>query len=136
MPRLARSLAFTSALALCGPAAAAAADAGLLARGEQAYGRCAACHAIEQNRTGPAHCGLFGRKAGTAPGFESYSAAMKKSGIVWNEASLARFLANPMATVPGTTMTYQGVPEAEEREALVAWLRQATQAGKVCKPAR
>ncbi|KQT11563.1 c-type cytochrome [Ramlibacter sp. Leaf400] len=134
MPRLARPLAFTAALAVCGPLAAA--DAGLLARGEQAYGRCAACHAIEQNRTGPAHCGLFGRKAGTAPGFETYSAAMKKSGLVWTEATLARFLANPMATVPGTTMTYLGVPEAEEREALVAWLRQATRPGKACKPPR
>nr|WP_240788609.1 c-type cytochrome [Ramlibacter henchirensis] len=118
------------ALALCGPLFAA--DPGLLARGEQVYGRCAACHSIEQHRTGPAHCGLFGRKAGTAPGFGDYSAAMKKSGIVWDPSSLARFLADPMATVPGTTMTYLGVPDPKDREALLAWLRQAAQPNKTC----
>ena len=37
----------------------AAPDAAALARGEQVYARCAACHAIEGNRTGPQHCGLF-----------------------------------------------------------------------------
>ena len=135
MPALARPLILAGALALCcGPLAAA--DPGLLARGEQLYGRCAACHSIEQHRTGPAHCGLFGRKAGTAAGFDGYSAAMKRSGIVWDESTLSRFLGNPMAAVPGTTMTYLGVPDAAEREALVAWLRQSTQPGKTCTPPR
>lgn len=106
----------------------------LLARGEQLYGRCVACHSIEQNRTGPAHCGLFGRKAGTAPGFGTYSPAMKNSGIVWNEASLAKFLADPMNAVPETSMTYMGVRDAGERQALIAWLKAATQPGKSCKP--
>ena len=65
--------------------AAAAAPDGAASRGQQVYARCAACHAIEANRTGPQHCGLFGRRAGTAPGFSGYSQAMRASGLVWNE---------------------------------------------------
>lgn len=113
--------------------AAAAPDAGLLLRGEQVYGRCAGCHAIEQHRTGPAHCGLFGRKAGTAAGYDAYSPALRRSGIVWDDQSLARFLASPTTVVPGTTMTYLGVGDAKEREALVAWLKHATRAGRNCR---
>jgi cytochrome c len=111
-----------------------AADSDRLARGEQIYGRCAACHAIEQHRTGPAHCGLFGRKAGSAPGFDHYSPALKASGIVWNDKTLANFLASPMTVVPGTNMTYLGIRDAGERADLIAWMREATQAGKHCKP--
>ena len=114
--------------------ALAAADTDLLRRGEEVYARCAACHAIEQHRTGPAHCGLFGRKAGTAAGFDRYSPALRASGIVWNGTTLSRFLASPMAVVPGTTMTYLGVADAKDREALVAWLEQATRPGLACKP--
>jgi cytochrome c2 len=125
----------------CSAAAAAAADdaddaddAALLRRGEEVYARCAGCHAIEQHRTGPAHRGLFGRKAGTAPGFDRYSPALQASGIVWDEKTLARFLARPMTMVPGTTMTYLGVNDAKDREALIAWLKKATQPGQACKP--
>jgi cytochrome c len=91
-------------------------------RGEEIYGRCGACHALETNRTGPRHCGLFGRSAGTEPGF-AYSEAMKRSGIVWDERSLDRFLANPTATVPGTAMGYAGIDDAQERADLIAYLR-------------
>ena len=107
-------------------------DAAQLARGQQIYARCAGCHAIEGHRTGPQHCGLFGRRAGTAPGFSAYSQAMRASGLVWNERTLDRFLQNPMQAVPGTAMGYAGVKDAAERAALLAWLRQATQPGKTC----
>jgi cytochrome c len=125
-------------LVLCSLAAggATAADPALLQRGEQVYGRCAGCHAIEQHRTGPAHCGLFGRKAGTGAGYAGYSPALRASGIVWDDRSLARFLASPTTVVPGTTMTYLGVTDAGERAALVAWLKQATRPGTACKPPR
>ncbi|WP_414708480.1 c-type cytochrome [Ramlibacter sp.] len=126
-----------AALLACGGLAfAAAPDPAAVKHGEEVYGRCIACHAIEQNRTGPAHCGLFGRKAGTAPGYTSYSTAMKNSGIVWNEATLSKFLADPMNTVQGTTMTYLGVTDPKERADLVAYLKQATQAGKTCQLAK
>jgi cytochrome c len=92
--------------------------------GEAVYSRCLACHSLEYNRTGPRHCGLFGRRAGAEPGFEEYSPAMKRSKLVWNEKTLDRFLANPLKAVPGTTMTYAGVPDAQERADLIAYLKQ------------
>ena len=116
---------------LAAGAAVAATDAAA-ARGQQVYARCMACHAIEANRTGPQHCGVFGRRAGTAPGFDGYSKAMRDSGVVWNERTLDRFLRNPMQAVPGTTMGYAGVKDAAERADLIAWLREATQPGKSC----
>ena len=116
--------------------AAKAPDAATLQRGEQVYARCAACHAIEANRTGPQHCGLFGRRAGTAPGFDTYSKAMRDSKIVWNERSLGAFLQAPTQAVPGTSMGYAGIKDPLERAALIAWLRQATQPGKGCHVSR
>ena len=105
------------------------------ANGERIYGRCLACHALQYDRTGPRHCGLLGRKAGSVPGFD-YSEAMKRSGIVWNAATLDRFLADPLGTVPGTTMGYPGIADARERADLIAWLRVATRAGEACAVAR
>lgn len=111
-------LLLAGAISLAAGGAGAAGDA---KRGEQIYARCAACHAMTYDRVGPRHCGLVGRRAGSIEGFE-YSPAMKKSGIVWNAKTLDRFLADPMKTVPGTTMTYAGVPDPQERADLVAYL--------------
>ena len=106
-------------LALCAAAPVGAApDA---QRGEQVYARCAACHALAFDRVGPRHCGLFGRQAGSVPGFD-YSAAMKNSKITWNEKTLDRFIAKPLAMVPGSTMTYDGVADAKDRSDLIAYL--------------
>ena len=95
------------------------------AKGEQIYHRCQGCHSIERNRVGPMHKGLFGRPAGSVPGF-AYSEAMKNSGIVWNEETLDRYLENPRQMVPGTRMTYAGIKDAQERADLIAYLKQAT----------
>ena len=125
-----------AAAALAQPAPGQAADPAALRRGEQVYTRCAACHALEANRTGPQHCGVFGRRAGTAPGFETYSKAMRDSKIVWNERTLDVFLESPMQAVPGTAMGYAGVKDGRERADLIAWLRQATAPGRGCKVSR
>ena len=117
-----------AALGLTGPGAAppvqAAPDA---VRGEAIYARCLACHALAFDRVGPRHCGLLGRRAGSVPAFD-YSQAMKQSAIVWDEKSLDRFLAEPMKTIPGTTMTYDGVQDRRERADLIAYLRRVQQA--------
>jgi cytochrome c len=106
-------------------AAAAVQAAPDAVRGEQVYVRCLACHALAYDRVGPRHCGLFGRLAGSVPGF-AYSPAMKKSKIVWNEKTLDQFLKSPMKMVPGTAMTYDGVPDPKDRADLIAYLKQAT----------
>lgn len=117
-------LAATLAVASMAVAADAPAGVGDARRGEEIYGRCLACHALAYNRTGPRHCGLLGRRAGSVPGY-SYSQAMKQSGIIWNEQTLDVFLKNPMAAVPGTSMGYAGIADAGERADLIAYLKQA-----------
>ena len=114
------------ALALASSAVAAASSpSGDPQRGEEIYARCGACHSLESDRTGPRHCGLFGRRAGSVPGF-TYSPAMQRSGIVWETRTLDRFLANPLRAVPGTTMGYAGIDDAQERVDLIVYLRSAT----------
>ena len=100
--------------------------------GAQIYRRCLACHSLEYNRSGPRHCGLFGRQAGVLPGY-NYSKAMKGSGITWDESSLERFLENPLKTLPGTKMAYAGVKDPQERADLIAYLRQASHDPTVCE---
>ncbi len=127
MFRLVRTLAGI-ALALAACAATAASNNAVLrgdpSAGEAIYGRCLACHALAYDRTGPRHCGLFGRRAGSVKGF-AYSDAMQRSKIVWNEKTLDRFLANPLTAVPGTAMGYAGVTDRMERADLIAYLKQA-----------
>ncbi|WP_412034102.1 c-type cytochrome [Pollutimonas sp. M17] len=103
-------------------AAAPAAMTGDAARGEAVYSRCLACHALAYDRTGPRHCGLFGRQAGTVPGF-AYSDAMRNSKIIWDEKTLDAFLQNPLKAVPGTSMGYAGISDAQERADLIAYLK-------------
>ena len=96
----------------------------LIAAGKAAFGACTGCHAIEAGKASgaaPNLHGVVGRKAGGLSDF-SYSEAMAGSGIVWDRASLDRFLANPAGYVAGTQMVAGGVRDAERRAAIVAYL--------------
>ena len=107
---------FLLALAVCG--AAHAADA---IQGKELYeSRCAGCHSLDQDRIGPRHRGLIGRKAGAVEGFE-YSPALRASRIVWNAQTLDAWLTNPERLVPGQRMNYS-VPDAADRAALITYL--------------
>lgn len=123
---------------LAGALAFAATGAALAApdvpRGEQVYARCLACHALAHDRVGPRHCGLLGRRAGSVPGF-AYSQAMKDSRLTWDEKTLGWFLAQPLKAVPGTSMTYDGVPDPRDRADLIAYLRHANDTPE-CQPPR
>ena len=98
--------------------------------GEQVYERCISCHSLDRNRTGPKHCGLFGRKAGTVEGYQ-YSRAMSKSAIVWDQHSLENFILEPLSVVPGTTMGFSGIKDKQDRYDLIAYLKQAS-VSEVC----
>ena len=103
---------------------AAAAD---LAKGEQLWRKCASCHTLDangRNRAGPRLHGLFGRVAGSVPDY-SYSEALKKSGIVWNDSTLDAYIKDAEAFVPGTKM-YGGLSQDADREDLLAFLKGAT----------
>ena len=113
-----------AALALAVAADAAAADA---AHGQELYeSRCGGCHSLDANRVGPAHRGVYGRKAGSAPNF-NYSPAVKNSNVVWKERTLDAWLTNPQALIPGQRMNFR-VATAEDRADIIAYLRQ--QSGK------
>ncbi len=120
-----RSMLAALALAACSNPLLAAPAASVVA-GKVVYERCLACHALAYDRTGPRHCGLFGRRAGSVPGF-AYSDAMRRSAIVWDEKTLNLFLADPLQAVPGTSMGYAGVKDKAERADLIAYLKQACQ---------
>lgn len=90
--------------------------------------RCAACHTVQpgQNRVGPTLAGVVGRKPGSVEGAR-YSQGLSALDAHWDAARLDTFLANPRATVPGTTMTVS-VPNAADRGNIVAYLQSLTTA--------
>ena len=93
------------------------------AAGESAFVQCRVCHAVEPGKSGigPSMHRVFGRKAGSLPGY-AYSAPMKASGLTWSGEELYRFLEAPMAVVPGTKMAYAGLRDAQKRADVIAYL--------------
>lgn len=83
------------------------------------------CHSVEPGRhlTGPSLAHIWGRKAGTAEGFNRYSEPLQRSGVVWNDESLNKWLANPPAFVPGNYMGFAGIRDASTRSDLIAYLK-------------
>lgn len=97
--------------------------------------RCGDCHEVtapgvaaasERPKQGPTLHGLFGRTAGTLPDF-AYSDAMKASGLVWDEATLTAYMANPKQVVPKNRMPFNGLKRPGESEDIVAYLKASTQ---------
>ena len=109
----------TLAILTNGASTASAAD---VAHGEHVFGACAACHAKDHtNRSGPGLEGVVGRTAGTVPGFH-YSHAMKSVGLVWDDQHLDAYLTSPQKAVPGNTMPFAGIANAQDRADLISYL--------------
>jgi cytochrome c len=93
--------------------------------GEQVFRHsCAICHSVEanKNRVGPSLAGVVGRPASSIQDF-SYSEANKKSGVVWTPEVLNTYLLNPQAFMPGTRMTFPGLKDPDDRQAVIAFLQ-------------
>jgi cytochrome c len=102
-----------------GPAVVAAGDA---ERGRAVFGRrCTGCHAVDSDREGPHLRGVYGRRAGSLPGF-AYSPAIRNSGVTWSDVTLERWLSDSDAMVPGSAMGFS-VPKPQERSDLIVFLR-------------
>ena len=114
-----RHLILGAALALLLPVSAQAQDA---AAGEKAFAPCKACHAFGKNGVGPDLKGVVGRKAGTHEGY-NYSAAVKGSGVTWDEANLKEWLKDPKAKIPGNKMVYPGLKDDKKLEDVIAYLK-------------
>lgn len=103
-------------------AAAAIAPRGNPATGMKLYQSCMGCHSLDENDVGPKHRGVVGRKAASVPGY-AYSAALRKSGIIWSPEMLDRWLTNPQKLVPGAKM-YFSVANPQSRADIIGYLAQ------------
>lgn len=107
------------ALLLASTASVAAGDP---ERGQQLYQQqCIACHSVEVSLAGPAHRGVFGRKAGSVADI-AYSPALRKLKLIWTASNLDRWLANPEQVAPGQQMGY-AVKNPQDRADLIAYLQ-------------
>ncbi len=116
------------AAAMLVASSALAQDATSTAEGQLVFNNaCRTCHTMRQgdNRLGPNLHGIVGRKTGTSPGY-GYSSAMIAADLVWDEATLDRFIANPDQVVPGNNMKpYGGLASAEDRAKIIRYLKLA-----------
>jgi cytochrome c oxidase assembly protein subunit 11 len=87
--------------------------------------QCVACHALDTNKFGPKLGGVFGRRAGVAPGYD-YSPALSSAGLTWSEDNLNRWLEGPSKFIPGVKMPVS-VPDPIARRDIVAYLRQQSE---------
>ena len=122
------AIAALATIAFLSPASAQLGDA---ARGQQNFRACAPCHSLEpdRNMTGPSLANLWGRKAGGLSSFERYSAALKASGIIWDDRSLDGWLTDPDGMVPDNEMPFNGIKDTRVRADLLAFLKDATKPG-------
>jgi len=119
---LALAVVSTAALAQSAVPTSKGGTSGDASRGKTLYQACAACHSIDENDVGPKHRGVVGRRAGSLADY-GYSPALKASGIIWEEATLDRWLVNPSALVPGTKMFFK-IDDGQARADLIAYLKQ------------
>jgi len=112
------------------PAAGGGELAARLAGGDAAAGvallaRCRACHTLDEGgarRVGPNIWGIVGKAKGTSEGY-AYSDALANAGGTWTFADLDGYLTAPREFMPGTKMTFPGIPDAADRANAILSLR-------------
>ncbi|MDE2620699.1 MAG: c-type cytochrome [Sphingomonadales bacterium] len=89
-----------------------------------AFVQCKSCHAVEPGKhgIGPSLAGVYGTKAGDIAGY-TFSPALKASGLTWDDATLDKWLAGPMKLVPGTKMTFAGLSDPAQRQAVIDYMK-------------
>ncbi len=98
-------------------------------RGRLLFGACRTCHypeAVMGHNTGPNLSGIFGKVAGKQPGFDYYSPRFRAAGFVWTPQLMYAWLEAPMVMFPDSSMMSLGVPDAQDRADLIAFLMEAT----------
>ncbi|MCG6122101.1 MAG: cytochrome c family protein [Microvirga sp.] len=104
-----------------------------LDRGQGAARACASCHSFDQggeNRIGPNLWDVVTQTKGNNAGF-GYSAALTEraaAGEVWGYDELDGFLENPRGYMPGTTMAYAGLRNAQSRADIILYMRSLSDA--------
>lgn len=97
-----------------------------IAAGEKIFARCKACHKVEEGArgVGPHLSGVVGRPVAGVEDY-AYSDALKEyagGDLVWDQSRLSEWLENPRALVPGTRMTFAGLPKADRRADVICYL--------------
>lgn len=112
------------ALALGTSAAQAEGD---VEAGKKVFKKCAICHSLEEGKkkVGPSLHGMFGRAAGSLEGFR-FSNAMKDSGIVWNDETVAAYLKDPRGYIPKNKMAFPGLKKQKDLDNIIAFLKAET----------
>ena len=97
--------------------------------GKKIFVKCGVCHSIEKDvsKVGPSLYQVLGRKAGTLVSFTLYSQAIRDSGVVWDEKTVAEFLKSPRAYIKGTRMIFVGLKSEKEIADLLAYLKSASE---------
>lgn len=107
-----------------------------LDNGRRVFARCRSCHTITEggpNMTGPNLYGVFGRQIGALPKY-NYSNAAKQADFVWNGERLDDWLENPRTFLRGTKMSFAGIPGADDRRDVIAFLKVETGYTPVARP--
>lgn len=122
--------------ALLGAVSIASHAAGDPRRGAQLFRACAACHSVKpgEHMTGPSLAHVWNHRAAQSEGFNRNSDALKKSNLTWNAGTLNRWLANPEALVPGTTMTFPGMKDEASRLDVIAYLESVSKGAATAAP--
>ena len=89
--------------------------------GKEVFRACAACHTDKPDALGPSLKGVVGRKSASLEDFR-YSNPMRRANVVWDEADLKQFLADPQVKVPGTRMPFGGLGDPKDIDDVVAYL--------------
>ena len=97
------------------------------AAGKLVFAQCRACHVTDAgvNKAGPSLNGIVGRKSGSVPGF-TYSTANANIGVIWTKEKLFQYLEKPQRVIPKTKMIFAGLPDAQKRANLIAYLANPT----------
>lgn len=102
----------------------AATDSPEYKRGRLLYIQCRACHDLQPSpveKVGPNLAGIMGRRAAEVPDF-AYSPALKGAKLVWDRATLDRWLEKPSTLAPGNTMAFAGIANPADRAALIRYI--------------
>lgn len=102
---------------------AALVEAGDADAGQKVFGKCKACHKVDGgNATGPHLDGVIDRAKGSVDGFKYSTPMAGLTDEAWTIEDLDAFLLNPKGEVPGTKMSFAGLPKVQDRANVIKYL--------------